>query len=77
MMETDTKSWVLMLLRQMITEQDYLASKRYGTVKNLGIEAVRNGGTTNDFIGGIAGSVNEGGTIDKCYNKATISGKSA
>ncbi|HOS45945.1 MAG TPA: T9SS type A sorting domain-containing protein [Paludibacter sp.] len=48
-----------------------------GTVKNLGIESgTVTGGTTNDFIGGIAGSVNEGGTIDKCYNKATISGKS-
>ncbi|HQB27596.1 MAG TPA: GLUG motif-containing protein, partial [Paludibacter sp.] len=48
-----------------------------GTVKNLGIESGSvSGGTTYEFVGSIAGSVNEGGTIDKCYNKATISGKS-
>jgi hypothetical protein len=48
-----------------------------GTVKNLGIESgTVSGGTTYEFVGSIAGSVNEGGTIDKCYNKATISGKS-
>jgi hypothetical protein len=43
-----------------------------GTVKNLGIESGNIDGLK--FVGGIAGSVNEGGTIDKCYNKATITG---